>query len=99
MEMTDKRHRRRRRLRAGAAAIAILSVAGFGASTMTGAPVLAQPVQVETPAAIGFADIVEKVSPAVVSVRVSSDVDDKGGFGGFFGVPGFEDLPDNHPFK
>ncbi len=89
----------RSRLVAGAAAIALLSAAGLGAATFSGHPVLADPVQVQAPAAVGFADIVEKVSPAVVSVRVSAEVETGRSGGSFPGIPGFDDLPDDHPFK
>lgn len=61
----------------------------------------ADPVSVTTPAQPGFADLVEKVRPAVVSVRVDSNKqvasDDDGP--GLFSGPGFDQLPDNHPLK
>ncbi|RCS23273.1 Do family serine endopeptidase [Phyllobacterium salinisoli] len=63
----------------------------------------ADPVSVDAPAQPGFADVVAKVSPAVVSVRVNSDVrpasdpSDQGQ--GFFSGPGFDQLPDDHPLK
>ena len=51
----------------------------------------------------GFADVVEKVSRAVVSVRVKSDVQNTSNNNGFSfsipGMPGMEDLPDDHPLK
>ena len=83
------------RLTAGAAAIAILGAAGT-------APVLAEAVRIEAPAAHGFADVVEKVSPAVVSVRVTARLEpakDDGAFSFDFNMPGFDDLPDDHPLK
>ena len=43
---------------------------GIGAVTTGTVPVLAEAVRVEAPQAPGFADVVEHVSPAVVSVRV-----------------------------
>lgn len=90
-----------KRLTAGAAAIAILGAAGFGAITAGTAPVLAEAVRVEAPAAPGFADVVEKVSPAVVSVRVTARLepaaDEGNGFS--FNMPGFDNLPDDHPLK
>jgi len=49
-----------------------------------------------------FADVVQAVSPAVVSVRVQSTVqpvDNTDGFSFNFGGPGFDDLPDDHPMK
>ncbi|MGH6763108.1 MAG: Do family serine endopeptidase [Phyllobacterium sp.] len=85
---------------------ALLSSALAGAIFITGplgAMVTAQadPVRVEAPAQPGFADVVEKVTPAVVSVRVKSDIrpasDSSSSFS--FNGRGFEDLPDNHPLK
>ncbi|WP_275789870.1 Do family serine endopeptidase [Pararhizobium gei] len=64
----------------------------------------AAPVSVEAPAVPSFANVVDAVSPAVVSVRVQSRAnpvsDDAGnGFSFDFGGRGFEDLPDDHPLK
>ncbi len=61
----------------------------------------AQAVQVAPVAAPGFADLIEKVRPAVVSVRVKKDIQetaDRGGSQGF-GSQGFDQLPDDHPLK
>lgn len=59
------------RLRAGTAAgLAALMLAG--AVTVT--PALAAPVEVQAPQVPSFADLVSAVSPAVVSIRVKSDV-------------------------
>ncbi|RUM97320.1 Do family serine endopeptidase [Pseudaminobacter arsenicus] len=90
----------RSRLLAAAASVAIAGAIGLGAVTTGTAPVFAEAVRVDAPQAPSFADVVEQVSPAVVSVRVKaktaavSDMD-----GDFFGPPGFEDLPDDHPMK
>ncbi len=49
-----------------------------------------------------FADVVAAVSPAVVSVRVQTNVqpvDNQDAFNFNFGGPGFDDLPDDHPLK
>nr|HMQ57331.1 trypsin-like peptidase domain-containing protein [Rhizobiaceae bacterium] len=80
--------------------------AGFAGFTATGAtPALAEAVRIDTPVvAPGFADVVEKVSPAVVSVRVKSKVapvsdDARDGFSFDFRGFGFDDLPDDHPMK
>jgi len=63
-------------------------------------PALADPVSVDGPAQPGFADVVSKVSPAVVSVRVKSDVQTTSDNGpSFFSGPGFDQLPDDHPLK
>ncbi len=94
--------RRRTRLLAAAASIAIAGAIGLGAVTSGTAPVYAEAVRVEAPQqAVGFGDVVEKVSPAVVSVRVSAKVapaSDRGG-GFSFGLPGLEDLPRDHPLN
>ena len=63
---------------------------------------LADPVYVKAPEVPGFADVVEAVSPAVVSVVVESDmqpVAQNDGFGFGFGGRGFDNLPDDHPLK
>ncbi|PRD45812.1 serine peptidase [Phyllobacterium phragmitis] len=60
----------------------------------------ADPVRVDAPAQPGFADVVAKVSPAVVSVRVKSDVQTASDQGqNLFSGPGFDQLPDGHPLK
>lgn len=84
------------------------TIAGVAAAVVaTGAPTMmtyafAAPVEVKQAQQVpSFADVVSAVTPAVVSVRVSSratpasneDDDD-----GFFG-PDFNQLPDDHPFK
>lgn len=81
----------RRRL---AAAVVSLSAVGVGAVVSGTAPVLADAVHVQAPQMPSFADVVEQVSPAVVSVKVKSTVqpvaDD-----GSDDQDGFENLPDN----
>ena len=51
----------------------------------------------------GFADVVERVSPAVVSVRVKAKIepaaDDGADMYQFQSPHGFDNLPDNHPLK
>lgn len=62
----------------------------------------AEAVRVEAPQAPSFADVVDAVSPAVVSVRVQSrekQVSDDSGFTFDFGGRGFDNLPDDHPLK
>ena len=61
----------RKRLMAAVASLAIAGAIGFGAVTTGTAPVLADAVRVQAPQMPSFADVVEQVSPAVVSVRVS----------------------------
>ncbi|MCR4268383.1 DegQ family serine endoprotease [Nitratireductor sp. ZSWI3] len=95
--------RGRGRLMATIASVAIAGAIGLGVVTSGTAPVLAEAVRMEQPVqAPSFADIVEKVSPAVVSVRVKADVEtasDDGSGSSFFDMPGFQDLPDGHPLK
>ncbi len=67
---------------------------GYTAATLTIAN--AEAVRVEAPAAPGFAEVVDAVTPAVVSVRVQSriqPVDDRRSF------RNFEELPEGHPFR
>ncbi|WP_085464719.1 Do family serine endopeptidase [Mesorhizobium australicum] len=108
IEMSNVSSPARKRLLAAAASLAIAGAIGVGAVTSATIPVFAEAVRVDAPQAPGFADVVEKVSPAVVSVRVKSRIesasDDSGSLfggpgGGFFNGPGFDELPDNHPLK
>jgi serine protease Do len=66
--------RTRKRLLAAAASVAIAGAIGFGAVATGTAPVLAEAVRVEAPQVPSFADVVERVSPAVVSVRVKAKI-------------------------
>ncbi|MEO3387827.1 Do family serine endopeptidase [Mesorhizobium sp. CAU 1741] len=91
---------RKGRLLAAAASLAIAGAIGFGAVTSGTVPVLADAVRVEGVQATGFADVVERVSPAVVSVRVQARIEpasDREGGNFSFGMPGLEDLPRDHP--
>lgn len=75
----------------GVAALSML-----GAATLAGIsnPVSAKAVAVEAPQAVAnFADVVEAVSPAVVSVKVRSQASPASL------TNGFEMLPRNHPFR
>ena len=101
---THSQSRTRNRLMAAAASLAIAGAIGFGAVATGTAPVLAEAVRVQGVQATGFADVVEKVTPAVVSVRVQAKVDaasdgSGGPFSFGFDMPGFEDLPRDHPLK
>src|SRR5262245_61357630 len=90
----------RKRLLAAVASVAIAGAAGFSAVTSGTVPVLADAVKVEAPQAPGFADVVERVSPAVVSVRVKAKIEPASDSGvQMFGGQGFDDLPDDHPMK
>ena len=64
----------RTRLLAAVASVAIAGAIGFGAVTTGTVPVLADAVRVDAPQVPSFADVVEKVSPAVVSVRVQEKI-------------------------
>ncbi|MGO4439662.1 Do family serine endopeptidase [Rhizobium sp. RAF56] len=83
------------------------AIAGLAAAVLaTGIPVAinashAEAVAVQAPQVPSFANVVDAVSPAVVSVRVesrvnpvSADEDESFGLG-----RGFDDLPDDHPLK
>ncbi|MCP4315195.1 MAG: Do family serine endopeptidase [Hyphomicrobiales bacterium] len=59
----------------------------------------ADAVRVQAPQEPGFADVVEAVTPAVVSVRVKSDIRPVSSGGNNFQAPGMDDLPDDHPMK
>ncbi len=94
----------------GASALAILVGLGGGSaflassSQMAAAQAQVTPVaQITAPAAnvqTGFADLVEAVKPAVVSIVVEGrdSSSDQFGNGGQFN-PGFPDLPDDNPLK
>jgi serine protease Do len=91
----------RSRLLAAAAAIVLTGAAGFAVVSNT-APVLADPVYVKTPQAVpSFADVVQQVSPAVVSIMVKSRVEPTAADGTqfFYSGPGLNDIPDDFPFK
>ena len=90
---------------------AILGATSLGLASIVAAPALmsnttaayAEPVRVEGQQVVGFADVVEKVAPAVVSVRVKSDVKTRNfaqrGGNPLDIIPGFRDLPKDHPFN
>ncbi|RAZ92984.1 serine protease [Mesorhizobium hawassense] len=84
----------RKRLMAAAASLAVIGAVGAGALATGTAPVLADAVRVEAPQMPSFADVVEHVSPAVVSVKVKAKfqptADD-----GSDDQNGFDNLPDN----
>jgi len=89
----------RSRLLAAAASVALAGAIGLTAITSETTQVLADAVRVDAPQVPSFADVVEHVSPAVVSVRVKARVDQ---MSGEFDSPfsrGFDNLPDDHPMK
>jgi len=63
----------RKRLMAAVASVAIAGSIGLGAVATGTVPVFAEAVRVQAPQVPSFADVVEKVSPAVVSVRVKAN--------------------------
>lgn len=85
------------------------TAAGLAAVIFAGAlpaivsPLHAEPVTVTAPQIPSFADVVDAVKPAVVSVRVESNVQpassDDNNFSFNFGGRSFDDLPDDHPLK
>ncbi|MBX3597071.1 MAG: Do family serine endopeptidase [Rhizobiaceae bacterium] len=96
---TNKKTRSRSRLLTAAASLAIASAIGLGAITTGTAPVFAEAVSVDAPQVPSFAEVVQKVSPAVVSVQVKSNVQPANNDGPFAGPNGFDNLPDDHPLK
>ncbi|MER8921615.1 Do family serine endopeptidase [Mesorhizobium sp. M0802] len=89
--------RTRKRLLAAAASLAIAGGIGFGAVATGTAPVLADAVRVEAPQVPGFADVVERVSPAVVSVKVKAKIEPAADDGSDQSddPDGMNNLPDN----
>ena len=90
----------RNRLLATAASVAIAGAIGFGAVTSGTAPVLAEAVRIEsTQVNPGFADVVDRVSPAVVSVQIKGKATPASMDGSLDGQPNLGDLPEGHPLK
>lgn len=92
-----------RALLVGAASLGVVGTLGSQALLGSSTAAYAEAVRVEGQQVVGFADVVEKVTPAVVSVRVKSTVE-TAGLGGLGGnplesIPGFRDLPKDHPFN
>ena len=85
----------RKRLMAAVASIAVAGAIGVGALTSGTSPVLADAVRVEAPQVPGFADVVERVSPAVVSVKVKAKIQPAADDGFDQGSDGMDNLPDN----
>ena len=77
-----------------AAGLAVALLAGPVPAFVT--PAFAEPVSVQAPQVPSFADVVEAVQPAVVSVRVQSNIQNTSARSESFGFGGrsFEDLPD-----
>ena len=86
--------RTRKRLMAAVASLAVVGAVGAGALATGTAPVLADAVRVEAPQMPSFADVVEHVSPAVVSVKVKAKIQPTADDGSD-DQDGFDNLPDN----
>lgn len=82
----------------GLAALALSTALLAGAATVPTTPALAKAVHVEAPKMVNFADVVEAVSPAVVSVRVKGKKRPKRSAkkSNRFG---FDSLPKDHPLR
>ena len=92
---------RRRALLAGTVGLAIVGMAAANGSlvpqvTPAYAQATAETAQPMAAAPFSFADVVERVRPAVVSVRVKSEAKVEQGM--LDGNPFFPNLPDDHPF-
>ena len=99
MNNSEKSPRRlRTKLLAATVSVAVLGGAAGGLATIDANPVRAEAVTVTAPQVTGFADIVEMVSPAVVSVRVKSNIRPASDDGGF-NLPGLDNLPKDHPLN
>ena len=83
-------------------AVALAALGGVAAETSV-APVSAAATSAQAPAGpASFADVVDRVKPAVVSVKVklsdADQVDDEDSGPGSDGIPGLPDIPKNSPF-
>ncbi|MBL4784901.1 MAG: Do family serine endopeptidase [Cohaesibacteraceae bacterium] len=87
--------------------ILLASVMALGLGMSVASPVyfsstvsaLAEPVHVNAQTPAGFADVVVEVKPAVVSIRVKTEIQTTQGLNDFGGRPEFRDLPKDHPFN
>ncbi|MEE9314634.1 MAG: Do family serine endopeptidase [Rhizobiaceae bacterium] len=87
-----------------ATAAGIASTLLIGSTALSLTPAYAEAVHVEAPKITSFADVVEAVSPAVVSVRVKAKIrpaSNRGEGGDRRGMEkfGFDQFPDDHPLK
>ncbi|MBC2858871.1 Do family serine endopeptidase [Stappia sp. 28M-7] len=89
--------RGRTSLAAGALALGLAGAMSLQ-TVVPGQFAFADPVRVESAAPQNFASVVSAVKPAVVSVRVRTDETPKM-MSNRQGVPGFEDLPQDHPLQ
>jgi serine protease Do len=87
----------RKQLKVSLLAGTALLLAATGISQVYTAAANAEAVRVEAVQQPGFGDVVEKVGPAVVSVRVKGSVQPASDNGDL--PPGLEDLPRDHPLN
>ena len=99
--MSNTSPKKTNRLLAGTAIAGIAAAMLAVGVPMHTNPALADAVRVEAPQAPSFADVVAAVSPAVVSVRVSSDVEpvSNDGFSFDFNGRGLDQLPEDSPLR
>ena len=89
----------KRRLSAAVLAAGVAGMAFSGGVLTNTIPSFAEPVHVNPPVEnLGFADVVEKVTPAVVSVRVKENVRTTADEGPDLDDP-FGNLPEDHPLR
>ncbi|MBB3996553.1 Do family serine endopeptidase [Aureimonas pseudogalii] len=95
----DIHNKTKRRLSGAVLAAGVAGLAFSGGVLMNIVPSFAEPVRIEQPPQVpGFADVVEKVSPAVVSVRVKESVRQTANDATNEASP-FENLPEGHPLR
>lgn len=94
MNTAPQSSRTRTRLLAAVASLAIAGAIGVGAVTTGTTPVLADAVKVDAAQVPSFADVVQQVSPAVVSVRVKAKMQPASDDGSDM-LQGPDGLPDN----
>ena len=85
-------------LMAGALMLGVGGAIASGGMIVGAPPVLADAVKIQAPQAPGFADVVEAVTPAVVSVRVEAKLQNATNRGNR-SQRGFDDLPKDHPLR
>lgn len=96
--VTSKNRKRLIATVASLAAAGAIGASAVGSGMVT--PVFADPVKLERPVeSPSFSNLVEAVSPAVVSVRVSGVVTQTDTTASPFEMPGFENLPPDHPLR
>ncbi|TFF20576.1 Do family serine endopeptidase [Jiella endophytica] len=100
MQQDQQPRTKRSRLLAGALAAGVAGAALAGGMVANTLPVFADPVHVDAPQqSFGFADVVSKVSPAVVSVRVDEDIKPAADDEDDQAQNPFDNLPRDHPLR